>query len=617
MTSRFRAGDREENQGKLLRFETARKRSVQDQNISISGLICVSTQVIEAGVDVSARRLWSEIAPWPCLVQRLGRMNRDGELNGEALACFWKIPEKRGAEISSPYEPSAVKLGHDIIVKLIAEYKSNNSLSSNAAIAKLHKQDKTNSLIEKAVDPVPEPYPRAIDVHGLFSTEPDVFGGFTDVSPFVRSQDRNADVTVFWRDWSSNSELRRSEKLVGPNFTRDEGCPVNVNRLKKFLDSKKQGWIWDEKREAWEVISSSQICPGMLVMLNRRDGGYSSELGWTGNQVHKIDDTHPPGEPHEKFEDDRFSQSGFWVTLADHLKDTEQEALNIVKEINLNGRIRDAVVFASSQHDIGKALPQWQSDLPKPPLQDGEIWAKAPYQLSVIIEGSDISIIKKIESMLGKSNIKGVLTDPSGQEVSTGGTKYTWHTNSRVSSSDIERIRSISNAKRVWNVAFRPNLRHEAATALALWHSYYKDKKKEVPALAIYLSATHHGKVRTVLSSRTDSGEDVFGVQNTTHTLSLPWQEMPLDFSSAIDGASGYFSEDGTEYFMETTGWTGFVSDLLGSWNPDQNSILNGAVPNDEPRNLGPFVLAYLETLVRCADERASKSPKTKVEVKS
>ena len=68
---------------------------------------------------------------------------------------------------------------------------------------------------------------------------------------------------------------------------------------------------------------------------------------------------------------------------------------------------------------------------------------------------------------------------------------------------------------------------------------------------------------------------------------------------------------------MDTTGWTGFVSDLLGSWNPDRNSILNGAVPNDEPRNLGPFVLAYLETLVRCADERASKSPKTKVEVKS
>ena len=64
LTSRFRAKDREDNQDKLVAFEAARKRSMTDGAVSVPGLICVSTQVIEAGVDISARRLWSEIAPY-------------------------------------------------------------------------------------------------------------------------------------------------------------------------------------------------------------------------------------------------------------------------------------------------------------------------------------------------------------------------------------------------------------------------------------------------------------------------------------------------------------------------------------------------------------------------
>ena len=168
---------------------------------------------------------------------------------------------------------------------------------------------------------------------------------------------------------------------------------------------------------------------------------------------------------------------------------------------------------------------------------------------------------------------------------------------------------------RAWNVPFRPGLRHEAATALALWHRYYRDGNNEFTALSIYLSAAHHGKVRTVLTSRTPAGEDVCGVSKTTALL--PWNEMPLDFACAVDGASGRFSEDGLEFIFEAPGWTGLVADLLGAWEPDAVSGVSGAVPDGESRNLGPFTLAYLETLVRCADERASKNPRTWREIDS
>ena len=606
LTSRFRARDREENQGRLLAFEAARKRAVTDGTVSVTGLICVSTQVIEAGIDVSARRLWSEVAPWPSAIQRLGRLNRDGRLNGDACACFWEGLEKpkRGARFIGPYEADAVKRGHELVTALVAVYESDDTLPAMEALARLSTRDETRDMAEKALTPAPEPCPRAIDVHGLFSTEPDVFGGFTDVSSFVRSQDENADVTVFWRVWRSDAELRRSEALTGPAFAQDEGCAVPAGRLRDFLENRK-AWIWDDKSEAWESVHARDIRPGMLVMLRCDDGGYSRDLGWTGNKTDKLDDVSPPGEPYERFEDDRHSESGIWVTLTDHLKDTEREAERIVRAVNLDGDVGLAVIHASSEHDIGKALSQWQYELPKPPPQEGCVWAKAPYQFAVIADGSEA--VRETEVILLTSGLRHSQADPWGQEMADGRIRFTWHMDSKVPRAALEHIRAAPRIVRTWNVPFRPGLRHEAATALALWHSYYQGKNADFPALSIYLCAAHHGKVRTVLTSRTATGEDVCGIPKTT--ASLPWNDMPLDFACAVDGASGCFSDDGQTFLFAAPGWTGLVADLLGAWEHGAVPGVSGAVADGEPRNLGPFALAYLETLVRCADERASKTP--------
>jgi len=77
----------------------------------------------------------------------------------------------------------------------------------------------------------------------------------------------------------------------------------------------------------------------------------------------------------------------------------------------------------------------------------------------------------------------------------------------------------------------------------------------------------------------------------------------PLDFSIAKDGAEGRW--EGDEFVCTGPGWTGLVADLLGPWRPEETSDA-GVVPLTEPRQLGPFALAYLEALVRIADWRAS-----------
>jgi CRISPR-associated endonuclease/helicase Cas3 len=124
--------------------------------------------------------------------------------------------------------------------------------------------------------------------------------------------------------------------------------------------------------------------------------------------------------------------------------------------------------------------------------------------------------------------------------------------------------------------------------------------------LAVYLAAAHHGKVRTVFRSLTDTGEDTFGVPPRPDTLAWNGQSWPLDFSVAKDGAEGVWTPRG--FVLNGHGWTGLVTDLLGSWRPDDTSSA-GVVPDSEPKKLGPFKLAYLEALVRIADWRASEKP--------
>jgi CRISPR-associated endonuclease/helicase Cas3 len=67
LTSRFRAADRRASEQALLAFEARRSKSAAGRLAGDPGLICVSTQVVEAGIDISAHRLWSEVAPWPSI----------------------------------------------------------------------------------------------------------------------------------------------------------------------------------------------------------------------------------------------------------------------------------------------------------------------------------------------------------------------------------------------------------------------------------------------------------------------------------------------------------------------------------------------------------------------
>lgn len=605
LTSRFRRQDRDAQEMRLLEFEDERRKH-SGPIPKNPGLICVSTQVVEAGLDISAHHLWSELAPWSSIIQRLGRLNRDG-LDREAEAWFWETSPagtkgKKREERIGPYGASDISAAKNLLNVLIP------LTCQPFAEAMEELQQKHGEAVRKALEPKFEPMPRALDVHGLFATERDVYGGFTDVSAFVRSTDLDADVTVFWRDWrGKNGAPPKGDDLDGPDVNLDgEACPVPVFRLQEFLQLQRAAaWTWNDETEHWERIERSELRPGMVVMLHREIGGYDSTLGWTGKPQHQLADVPRPGRG-RILRDEARTEIGAWVTLGVHLADAKRHAEEICTALQLSESYRTAVIEAAALHDIGKTHPQWQNALPSAGGLQGGAWAKCPQVLAVdAVQASD-AIRHAVHSLRPDClELSSELRRRGREDL----VRLRWALSTGLKREELEKLTGIVGVRWAGHVAFRPGLRHEVASALAMWRKY-RDGTASYPALAVYLAAAHHGKVRTVLRSITDTGDDVFGVPRNPGVLNVDGSAWPLDFSVAKDGAEGRWESDG--FLLTGAGWTGLVFDLLGPWRAE-DSTHSAVVPDSEPKRLGPFVLAYLEALVRAADWRASDKPSESV----
>lgn len=336
--SRFRSQERDER----------RKLLSQEPEKTGSGRIVIATQAIEAGVDISARTLLTELAPWPSLVQRFGRCNRKGEYpQGDIL---WVDMGERSQD-TAPYAPDDVAAARQLMKSL--EGKS-------AGPTDIEKLDDVMADADHLT------VIRRRDVVGLFDTTPDLSGSYLDVSQYVRGMDER-DVSVFWRELPAEG---RPESEPKPTYSETVSVPC-YGTLRDYLkDEKRRAWRWDYLDGQWIQVQSRDIHPGMILMLDAAQGGYSPDTGWDPSNKEAVkvirDRNDQDQEPPEDQSSDPLSSGRKPVTLLDHTRHVVAEVDMILTELSelfLDARIPEIVRLAAQYHDTGKAHPDFQKML--------------------------------------------------------------------------------------------------------------------------------------------------------------------------------------------------------------------------------------------------------------
>ena len=80
--------------------------------------IVIATQAVEAGVDVSARLLITELAPWSSLVQRIGRCNRRADIPDAEVLWVDIQPKDDKDDLLRPYSETELNKARAAITPL-------------------------------------------------------------------------------------------------------------------------------------------------------------------------------------------------------------------------------------------------------------------------------------------------------------------------------------------------------------------------------------------------------------------------------------------------------------------------------------------------------------------
>jgi len=352
--ARFRPADRSRNEELLF-----------SSDLPDAGRIVVATQAIEAGVDVSAATLVTELAPWSSLVQRFGRCNRYGEFeNSRVIVVQLEPKDEKDDRVLLPYQLHQIK-------------QSSSNLEGLVDVGPASVESIRNDTTGEVRHTI-----RRKDLLDLWDTTPDLAGNDLDISRFIRDAD-DTDLQFFWRDLGGETP---TDGLLPPR--REELCAVGVGQAREFLKSVSENksaniWVWNSLTQEWVRAASEDARPGNILLLDLKTGGYSDTLGWTGDknvtpspiQLPVTDDMMPGMS-----DDDLGSQA---IDLTQHLRDVL--AASRLLETKFAGSPQGipwhAVHTAASWHDVGKGHLAFQTAMRDTPALANtpadKLWAKS------------------------------------------------------------------------------------------------------------------------------------------------------------------------------------------------------------------------------------------------
>jgi CRISPR-associated endonuclease/helicase Cas3 len=475
--------------------------------------IVVSTQVIEAGIDLNASVLVTEAAPWPSVVQRAGRCNRTGKVPDAEL---WWIPPGK----PQPYEQQDVDAAGAELELLEGKRVTSEDLLGRDVFATLRQV----AVIRRS------------DFTGLFDTSPDLSGSDVDIAPYVRDAE-DLDAQVAWATWTQHEDGAPGPAIKAP--PGENRCRVSLG---DFANLAKDRAVWrlDQVAGRWVKITAPgqpRARPGEVLLVNAADGGYDPETGLDLSARGPVPDSPllstaaelAAGAEDSYGSDPASVEQPEWLSLDQHSEDVRNHAqalIDVLKPALPPDAARSAVI-AGYLHDIGKAHETWQDAICRLAPED---------QADMIDKGR-----------------------PWAKSAVSGGLEF------------------------AGKVAFR----HELASLLLIdgpLHGLIAASPD--PDLTRYLVLAHHGKLRvqvrdpgdlTVLPPGEAGQRMILGLEHGTTT------EVP----AMLGQSATMLTVDLDQFnFGGDRSWTRTVLELRDKY--------------------GPFVLAYLETLVRVADWRAS-----------
>ena len=466
--------------------------------------IVIATQAVEAGVDVSARLLITELAPWSSLVQRMGRCNRRADITDAEVLWLDIQPKDDKDDLLRPYSETELNKARAAITPL-----------KNASPKALRE-------VTVAEERVIRPVIRRRDLVDLFDTTPDICGQDLDVSRYIRDGDDN-DAQFFWRDIANDASPTRDDKPP----QRIELCRVSIGDAAKFFEKKTtRAWRWNPLEKNWETAEKPR--PGGVYLVTTASGGYNDALGWTGDPKDKPTPRPPNDGENETNDGDPDTYTCSWQLIAEHTKLVIEATDALTAALVLDDRHKATLHTAALWHDVGKAHKEFQKA-----LRDGE---HQPPDANALYAKS-------------------------------------------------------KNRPKPYNAA-KPyrSLRHELASALAWLLKGPVDAERD---LVVYLIAAHHGKVRLSIRSLPEET----GNPKTPDALYARgvWQD---DILPAV--SLGEFTTPEITLDLSCM--------KMGEGEHGPSWLARTVALRDR---LGPFRVAFLETLLRAADARASREQTT------
>ena len=368
--SRFRPAEREHWRERFL------NRNACTANVD---RIIVATQVVEAGVDISAGCLITELAPWPSLVQRFGRCARYGG-SGRVVV----VDRGRDEKTAPPYAPEELESAWDALQSLtekgvgIASLEAYEESLTPEGRERLFPYSPAHLLLRREFDE-------------LFDTTPDLTGADLDISRFIRTGDER-DLQVFW------VEIGKDEKSPSDQLRpqRAELCSVPFLDARRWLCGKdsqtnrllpsKRAWIWDWLDGEWIVANRASLLPGRIVCVAASCGGYRVDCGFdpeSSQVVPVVASVEVRAETQSLYEADN-QQDGEnlsvneWKTIACHSREVADFALELARQLSLSEGLAKILALAAQWHDVGKSHPAFQGALRSADRPQRQDLAKGP-----------------------------------------------------------------------------------------------------------------------------------------------------------------------------------------------------------------------------------------------